>query len=186
MQGAVGIERNHEARRVFFSVMVCFAALRSDPASRRQKHVFMRPFASGATPLRFIIHATRLLVAPSLDREIISPARRFAAQAVGIAAVKGVKLVIARKRSCPTFPPPLRVSYSIQIPKTIRLKFRRYRALSSPPLPSARAVYVRTGPQRALAGVFSISGSHLVRLVPQFESGQNCSDCPLRPAQPSK
>ena len=24
--------------------------------------------------------------------------------------------------------------------------------------------------------VFSISGSHLVRLVPQFESGQNCSD----------
>ena len=26
-----------------------------------------------------------------------------------------------------------------------------------------------------LAGVFSISGSHLVRLVPQFESGQNCS-----------
>jgi hypothetical protein len=45
-----------------------------------------------------------------------------------------------------------------------------------PPLPSARAVYVRTRPQRGLAGVFSISGSHLVRLVPQFESGQNCSD----------
>jgi hypothetical protein len=45
-----------------------------------------------------------------------------------------------------------------------------------PPLPSARVVYVRTRPQRGLAGVFSISGSHLVRLVPQFESGQNCSD----------
>ena len=33
-----------------------------------------------------------------------------------------------------------------------------------PPAPSARAVYVRTRPQRGLAGVFSISGSHLVRL----------------------
>jgi hypothetical protein len=62
----------------------------------------------------------------------------------------------------------------------------RCRALSSPPLPSARAVYVRTRPQRGLAGVFCISGSHLVQLVPQFESGQNCSDCLLRPAQPSK
>ena len=49
-------------------------------------------------------------------------------------------------------------------------------ALSRPPLSSARAVYVRTRPQRGLAGVFSISGSHLVRLVPQFESGQNSSD----------
>ena len=55
-------------------------------------------------------------------------------------------------------------------------QIEKCRALSSPPLPSARAVYVRTRPQRGLAGVFSISGSHLVRLVPQFESGQNCSD----------
>jgi hypothetical protein len=53
-----------------------------------------------------------------------------------------------------------------------------------PPLPSARAVYVRTRPQRGLAGVFSISGSHLVRLVPQLRSGQNSSDCLLRFAQP--
>jgi hypothetical protein len=82
----------------------------------------------------------------------------------------------SRNASYPTFPPPLGVSYSIQIPKTSRLKLKRCRALSSPPLPSARAVYVRTRPQRGLAGVFSISGSHLVRLVPQFESGQNCSD----------
>ena len=63
--------------------------------------------------------------------------------------LKGVKLVIDGRRSYPTFPPPLRVSYSIQIPKTIRLKFKTYRALSSPPLPSARAVYVRTRPSEA-------------------------------------
>ena len=86
------------------------------------------------------------------------------------------ELVPERNASYPTFPPPLRVSYSIQIPKTIRHKLKKCRAFSSPPLPSARAVYVRTRPQRGLAGVFSISGSHLVRLVPQFESGQNCSD----------
>ena len=106
-------------------------------------------------------------------------ARRIAANIAKppeLLQLNGVKLVIAGRRSYPTFPPPLRVSYLIQIPKTIRLKFKRCRALSSPPLPSARAVYVRTRPQRGLAGVFSISGSHLVRLVPQFESGQNCSD----------
>jgi hypothetical protein len=72
----------------------------------------------------------------------------------------------------------------IQIPKTIRFK-KRCRALSKPPLPSARVVYVRTRLQRGLAGVFSISGSHLVQLVPQFESGRNCSDCLLRLAQPA-
>jgi hypothetical protein len=60
------------------------------------------------------------------------------------------------------------VSYSIQIPQTIRLKFKACRALSSPRSPSARVVYVRTRPQRGLAGVFSISGSHLVRLVPHL------------------
>ena len=54
----------------------------------------------------------------------------------------------------------------------------------SPPLPSARAVYVRTRPLRGLAGVFSISGSRLVRSVTQFESGQNCSDGLFRLAQP--
>jgi hypothetical protein len=70
----------------------------------------------------------------------------------------------SRKESYPSFPPPLRVSYSIQIPKTIRLKLKA-RALSSPPLPSARAVYVRTRPQRGLAGVFPTSGLHLVQLV---------------------
>ena len=41
----------------------------------------------------------------------------------------------SRNASYPTFPPPLRVSYSIQIPKTIRLKLKRCRALSSPPAP---------------------------------------------------
>ena len=113
-------------------------------------------------------------------------ARRIAANIAEppeLLQLNGVKLVIPGRRSYPTFPPPLRVSYSIQIPKTIRLKHKRYRALSSPPLPSARAVYVRTRPQRGLAGVFSISNSHLVRLVPQLESGQNCSECLFRLAQ---
>jgi hypothetical protein len=67
----------------------------------------------------------------------------------------------AGTRVIPLFHRRFRVSYSIQIPKTIRLKLKnagRFQAL------------------RGLAGVFSISGSHLVRLVPQFESGQNCSD----------
>jgi hypothetical protein len=44
--------------------------------------------------------------------------------------------VIAGRRSYSTYPPPLRVSYLIQIPKTIRLKFKRYRALSSPRSPA--------------------------------------------------
>jgi hypothetical protein len=81
----------------------------------------------------------------------------------------------SRNPSYPTFPPPLRVSYSIQIPKTIRLKLKTCRALSSPPAPQRPCGIVRTRPQRGLAGVFSISGLHLVRLVPQFESGQNRS-----------
>ena len=53
-------------------------------------------------------------------------------------------MVIAGRRSYPTFTPPLRVSYSIQIPKTIRLKCERCWALSSPQFPRVRAVYVRT------------------------------------------
>ena len=62
-------------------------------------------------------------------------------------------------------------------------QFKKCRALSSPRCPSARAVNVRTRPQLGLAGVFCISGSHLVRLVPQLESGQNCSECLFRLAQ---
>ena len=42
--------------------------------------------------------------------------------------------------SYPTFPPSLRVSYLIQIPKAIRLKVDECRALPSPPPPSACAV----------------------------------------------
>ena len=80
--------------------------------------------------------------------------------------------------SYPTFPPPLRVSYSIQILNTIRLKLKKCRALSSPPAPQRPYTCVQD-PARP-SWVFSISGSHLVRLVPQFESGQNCSDCLLR------
>ena len=52
-------------------------------------------------------------------------------------------------------------------------QFKKCRALSSPRCPSARAVNVRTRPQLGLAKVFCISGSHLVRLVPQLESGRN-------------
>jgi hypothetical protein len=40
--------------------------------------------------------------------------------------------------------------------------------------------------RREVARVFSISGSHLVRLVPQLESGQNCSECLFRLAQGAK
>jgi hypothetical protein len=64
-------------------------------------------------------------------------------------------------------------------------QIEKCRALSSPPLPSARAGIRAYKTQRGLAGVFSISGSHLVRLVPQFESGQNCSDGFTDWAQPS-
>ena len=49
--------------------------------------------------------------------------------------VGGLVLPESRNASYPTFPLPLRVSYSIQIPKTIRLKLKRCRALSSPPAP---------------------------------------------------
>ena len=43
--------------------------------------------------------------------------------------------------SYPTFPPPLRVSYSIQIPKTIRLKLKLYGRFQTPrsPAPVIRA-----------------------------------------------
>jgi hypothetical protein len=51
------------------------------------------------------------------------------------------------------------VSYLIQIPKAIRLKLNRCRALSSPRPPSACAVYVRTRPQRGLAGVFAFGAA---------------------------
>jgi hypothetical protein len=66
-------------------------------------------------------------------------ARRIAANIAKLPELlqlNGVKLVIAGRRSYPTFPPPLRVSYLIQIPKTIRLKFKRCRALSSPRSPA--------------------------------------------------
>ena len=39
--------------------------------------------------------------------------------------------------SYPTFPPSLRASYLIQIPKAIRLKVEECRALPSPPAPQA-------------------------------------------------
>jgi hypothetical protein len=45
------------------------------------------------------------------------------------------ELVPERNASYPTFPPPLRVSYSIQIPKTIRHKLKnagRFQAPRSP------------------------------------------------------
>ena len=56
-------------------------------------------------------------------------ARRIAANIAKLPELlqlNGVKLVISGRRSYPTFPPPLRVSYLIQSPKTIRLKFKRY------------------------------------------------------------
>ena len=87
--------------------------------------------------------------------------------------------MIAGRRSYPTFPPPLRVSYLIEIPKTIRFKFKRCRALSSPPLPSARAVYVRTKtPTRPSWGLFHLRLASSP-FSPQLESGQNCSERPF-------
>ena len=93
--------------------------------------------------------------------------------------------MIAGRRSYPTFPPPLRVSYSIQIPKTIRFKFKSCRAPSSPPLSGARAVYVRTKtPARPSWGLFHLRLASSP-FSPQLESGQNCSDGHFRLAQPA-
>ena len=93
--------------------------------------------------------------------------------------------MIAGRRSYPTFPPPLRVSYSIQIPKTIRFKFKPCRAPSSPPLSGARAVYVRTKtPARPSWGLFHLRLASSP-FSPQLESGQNCSDGHFRLAQPA-
>ena len=65
----------------------------------------------------------------------------------------------SRNASYPTFPPPLRVSYSIQIPKTIRLKISGAFKLPAPQRPCGIRAY------KTLAGVFSISGLRLVQLV---------------------
>ena len=70
------------------------------------------------------------------------------------------------------------VSYLIQIPKTLRLKVNRCRALSSPRPPSARAVYVRTRPQLGLAGVFAfVCGGSSVRR-PFTSAGIRCLQSP--------
>ena len=55
-----------------------------------------------------------------------------------------------------TYPPPLRVSYSIQISKTIRFKFKTCRALSSPPLPSARGMRAYKTPARPSWGLLHL------------------------------
>jgi hypothetical protein len=96
--------------------------------------------------------------------------------------LNGVKLVIPGRRSYPTFPPPLRVSYSIQIPKTIRLKQKDTGRFQAPRSPAPVRYTCVRDPARP-SWVFSISDSHLVRLVPQLESGQNCSECLFRLAQ---
>jgi hypothetical protein len=57
--------------------------------------------------------------------------------------------------SYPTFPPPFRVSYLIQIAKAIRLKVNKCRALPSPRPKRLCGKDVRTKPQRGLAGVFA-------------------------------
>jgi hypothetical protein len=61
------------------------------------------------------------------------------------------------------FSTALKVSYLIQIPKAIRLKVNRCRALSSPPPPGARAVCVCTRPPRDLAGVFDLKTEIILR-----------------------
>ena len=109
--------------------------------------------------------------------------RRQHRQAAGIAAVKRREAGDCRKAKLSHFSTAAQSELFDTDSENDRLKFKRHRALSSPPLPSARVVYVHTRPQRGLAGVFSISGSHLVRLVPQLESGQNCSECLFRLAQ---
>ena len=85
------------------------------------------------------------------------------------------------ERELSHFSTAAQMSYSIEFRK--RSGSKRTPGAFQPPPPSARAVYLRTRPQRGLAGVFSISGSHLVRQA-QFESGQNCSDGLFRLAQP--
>jgi len=60
----------------------------------------------------------------------------------------------------PTFPPPLRVSYLIQIPKAIRLKVSRCWALPSPPPPKRpRGIRAYKAPARPRWGLcFCLSG----------------------------
>ena len=88
----------------------------------------------------------------------------------------------SRNASYPTFPPPLRVSFYTDS-ENDPAQIKKMPGAFKPPLPGARAVYVRTRPQRGSWGLFH--RSHLVRLVPQLESGQNCSDGPHRPGAAS-
>jgi hypothetical protein len=67
-------------------------------------------------------------------------------------------------RSYPTYPPPLTVSYLIQIPEAIRLKVNKCRAPQAPKAPRARAVYVRIRPRPvATAGVLGERAKTLIR-----------------------
>jgi hypothetical protein len=51
-------------------------------------------------------------------------------------AAEGVRLVIAGRRSYSTYPPRLRVSYLIQIPKTIRRNLKNAGRFQAPAAPA--------------------------------------------------
>ena len=86
-------------------------------------------------------------------------ARRIAANIAKppeLLQLNGVKLVIAGRRSYPTFPPPLRVSYSIQIPKTIRLKHKDTGAFKPPAPQRPCGIRAYKTPARPSWGLFHL------------------------------
>ena len=84
--------------------------------------------------------------------------------------------MFAGRRSYPTFPSPLRVSYLIQIRKTIQLKFKRCRALSSPPLPSVRSLVWRSSREKPLSISALASGWTSNRSVAEFRMKRDPAD----------
>ena len=119
--------------------------------------------AVSATNKGVFFMTTSLLRALSINAQILSVVQNEPAMAreaagsshFGRRAMPSVLgcLVLPTCGVIPLFHRRFRVSYLIQIPKAIRLKVNRCRALSSPPPPKRLCGYVRTRPRRGLAGV---------------------------------
>ena len=112
-------------------------------------------------------------------------ARRIAANIAKppeLLQLNGVKLVIAGRRSYPTFPPPLRVSYSIQIPKTIRLKYKDTGRFQAPAPQRPCGIRAYKTPARPSWGLFHLrlASSPVSASASEWS---NCSECLFRLAQ---